>query len=309
MGATTTISVFHHDRYRSCVVPAVRRLLRSGELGPWLQAVWDHRQSRYPATVGRPFVYGTHGGEQLELSADLELLDGHARSEWFDFPTARTPEWENLIDLFQHALEGCCLGDFIATDSYAWLQFPYDFGERPQLQGCLWYLGNGSLVWNNCRGGFSEGVCWWLSPAQTAVLARELHRTTLPNRGPDPAQLNADPEGYYELQALHRLARLRDIADRAWELGHGLFCGNDMEHTHRDFVPFVIPYPAYSTENVQLLARAIRDRREFDVLPVLADALQEAGCENEVVLSHCRDVNEHTDACWVADLILANGVT
>ena len=61
-----------------------------------------------------------------------------------------------------------------------------------------------------------------------------------------------------------------------------------------------------STGALQPLEEVGKLCREFDVLPVLADALQEAGCENDVVLTHCRDLNEHTDACWVADLILAS---
>ena len=43
--------------------------------------------------------------------------------------------------------------------------------------------------------------------------------------------------------------------------------------------------------------------REFGRLPVLADALEEAGCTTEAILSHCRQPGEHVRGCWVVDLL------
>jgi hypothetical protein len=39
-------------------------------------------------------------------------------------------------------------------------------------------------------------------------------------------------------------------------------------------------------------------------MPILADALQDAGCDNEAVLDHCRSVGTHVRGCWVVDLVL-----
>jgi hypothetical protein len=36
----------------------------------------------------------------------------------------------------------------------------------------------------------------------------------------------------------------------------------------------------------------------------LADALQDSGCDNEDILSHCRQLSEHVRGCWVMDLVL-----
>ena len=55
------------------------------------------------------------------------------------------------------------------------------------------------------------------------------------------------------------------------------------------------------------LARAIYDRRSFDVLPVLADALEGAGCHEPDILGHCRRPGRHVRGCWVLDLILGRG--
>jgi hypothetical protein len=55
------------------------------------------------------------------------------------------------------------------------------------------------------------------------------------------------------------------------------------------------------------LARTIYDERRFQDLPVLADALEDAGCSNPEILSHCRQPGEHIRGCWVLDLLLGKG--
>jgi hypothetical protein len=63
--------------------------------------------------------------------------------------------------------------------------------------------------------------------------------------------------------------------------------------------------PTWLTGDVLGLARRVYHSRDFGVMPILADALQEAGCEHEGVLSHCRDERAtHVRGCWVVDLIL-----
>ena len=44
--------------------------------------------------------------------------------------------------------------------------------------------------------------------------------------------------------------------------------------------------------------------RTFDRLPVLADALEKAGCHDPDILAHCRQPGEHVRGCWLVDLIL-----
>ena len=52
------------------------------------------------------------------------------------------------------------------------------------------------------------------------------------------------------------------------------------------------------------LAQSIYDQRAFEDLPILADALEEAGCDNPAFLDHCRGEGPHALGCWVLDLIL-----
>jgi hypothetical protein len=63
--------------------------------------------------------------------------------------------------------------------------------------------------------------------------------------------------------------------------------------------------PAWRTSDVMLLAQGIYESKAFDRLPILADALQDAGCNNEELLSHCRD-KELTPVrgYWVLDLVI-----
>ena len=55
---------------------------------------------------------------------------------------------------------------------------------------------------------------------------------------------------------------------------------------------------------VGALAQAIYDEERFTDLPVLADALEEAGCTNPHILEHCRGPGPHARGCWVVDLLL-----
>ena len=55
---------------------------------------------------------------------------------------------------------------------------------------------------------------------------------------------------------------------------------------------------------VRKMAEAIYDDRAFDRLPILADALEEAGCTDRAVLDHCRGSGAHVRGCWVIDLLL-----
>jgi len=61
--------------------------------------------------------------------------------------------------------------------------------------------------------------------------------------------------------------------------------------------------PSCFTSTVKQLAEAIYDDRAFDRLPILADALEDAGCTNQDILDHCRQKREHVRGCWVVDLV------
>jgi hypothetical protein len=62
--------------------------------------------------------------------------------------------------------------------------------------------------------------------------------------------------------------------------------------------------PAWLTSTVKQLAQSIYDEKAFERLPILADALEDAGCTSEDILNHCRQPGEHVRGCWVVDLVL-----
>ena len=62
--------------------------------------------------------------------------------------------------------------------------------------------------------------------------------------------------------------------------------------------------PSWRTPTVLALAQGIYEEGAFDRMPILADALQDGGCDNIDILDHCRGPGPHVRGCWVVDLLL-----
>jgi hypothetical protein len=61
---------------------------------------------------------------------------------------------------------------------------------------------------------------------------------------------------------------------------------------------------AWNDGTVRRIAEGIYEGRAFDRLPILADALLDAGCDGEELIAHCRGAGPHVRGCWAVDLIL-----
>jgi hypothetical protein len=62
---------------------------------------------------------------------------------------------------------------------------------------------------------------------------------------------------------------------------------------------------SWRTDTTVTLAGQMYESRDFSAMPILADALQDAGCDCAEILDHCRDANAaHVRGCWVVDLLL-----
>jgi hypothetical protein len=105
-------------------------------------------------------------------------------------------------------------------------------------------------------------------------------------------------------QAMHHVTRMSrflmphnigEVRMAFRSLIHDIF-GNPYRTLHLD--------PRWRTEDVLGLARGIYEDRAFDRLPLLGDALMDAGCDNEDVLAHCRSDGPHAKGCWVVDGVL-----
>jgi hypothetical protein len=68
--------------------------------------------------------------------------------------------------------------------------------------------------------------------------------------------------------------------------------------------PIDLSWLGWNGGTIPKLAEAIYDERRFSDMPILADALEEAGCDNTDVPAHCRGPGPHVRGCWVIDLLL-----
>ena len=64
---------------------------------------------------------------------------------------------------------------------------------------------------------------------------------------------------------------------------------------------------AWNDHTVERLAQAIAQEQAFDRLPILADALEDAGCDQSLLLDHCRSKAGHLRGCWALDQLLSVG--
>jgi len=63
-------------------------------------------------------------------------------------------------------------------------------------------------------------------------------------------------------------------------------------------------FPEWRTDTTVSLARTMYESRDFSAMPILADALQDAGCDNDDILSHCRGPVPHVRGFRLVDLVL-----
>lgn len=62
--------------------------------------------------------------------------------------------------------------------------------------------------------------------------------------------------------------------------------------------------PTWRSDPAVSLVKHIYGSRDFSALPILADALQDARCDNSDLLDHRRGPGPHVRGCWVVDLVL-----
>jgi len=128
-----------------------------------------------------------------------------------------------------------------------------------------------------------------------------------------------------ELQ--QRLAAAQDVFRGTDYHGHESFMldpdDNSLTHTgiayaaesaaHCDIIRDIFGNPyrkvnfhkQWRTDTAVALAKQMYDSRDFSAMPILADALQDAGCDNDDILNHCRDPKQvHVRGCWVVDLVM-----
>jgi hypothetical protein len=61
---------------------------------------------------------------------------------------------------------------------------------------------------------------------------------------------------------------------------------------------------SWQQETVRKIVESIDGDGTYQELPILADALEDAGCDDAEILAHCRSSGPHVRGCWVVDLLL-----
>ncbi len=154
---------------------------------------------------------------------------------------------------------------------------------------------------------YATGRACWDDLALVVWAAPQARVSGGPWRSPNPVRLAP------AAQALRAIAAL--AADDPWEAAWRVaregvnLLGPDASDLIRElfgnpFRPCVFD-PWWRTADAVGLARGIFDDGAFDRLPLLADALLDAGCDDEALLVHCRVEGPHVPGCWVVDLVLA----
>ncbi len=95
--------------------------------------------------------------------------------------------------------------------------------------------------------------------------------------------------GFRPLHPSHRGVAIQLIDDI---LGHPLGC--------KQFDP------SWRTSNAVRFAESMYEFRDFSPIAILADMLEEAGCDNNDLLTHCRSEALHVRGCWALDLVMGN---
>jgi hypothetical protein len=117
------------------------------------------------------------------------------------------------------------------------------------------------------------------------------------------------PEGEAAVSALGAVRRAEGGGEGAATREGQAQCDLLRDIIGNPFRPPPALHPAWLSSNdgaVRKLAEAIYGDRRFGDLPVLADALEDAGCIDPTLLAHCRG-GDHVRGCWVLDLLLGRG--
>lgn len=146
---------------------------------------------------------------------------------------------------------------------------------------------------------FDGDTVTWCEVAGTAFVTAEPSPSPL-----DAAYIAAENVGWRAARAADEDSDEPDAAAKATE--RAAQCELVREVLGNPFRPAAFD-PGWRTTTVVLLAREMYESRDFSAMPILADALQDAGCEDEQLLGHCRRPGPHVRGCWALDLVLGKG--
>ena len=119
--------------------------------------------------------------------------------------------------------------------------------------------------------------------------------TVLPRSGLNRLETSTHWQAGVLLSAQHQLPRLRDI------FGNPFSSSPPIQHSVLTWNDATVRRIAESIYNERRMPEGTLDTSR---LAILHDALLDAGCDNEELLTHLRSECQHYRGCWVIDLIL-----
>jgi hypothetical protein len=153
-------------------------------------------------------------------------------------------------------------------------------------------------------GRYADGLI-----GRDGLLAASLahYRQLFPGEEESALQFVSQEADYAAWMADWAAQRTRYAGEGAWPAGAAEAGQADLLRDIFGPLPFreVHLDLGWLTPSVLSIARRAYDERDFTALPVLADALADAGCDNEDLLRHCREPGlAHCRGCWIIDLLL-----
>jgi hypothetical protein len=136
--------------------------------------------------------------------------------------------------------------------------------------------------------------------------ASRAHKAAFAAKGKELASLEWAAQFAADAVAFFAARRASGFA-RGWtEKGASAQADLLREMVMNEFRPVTVDplWLAWNDAAIPRLAAGIYHDRAFDHLPILADALEDAGCDNTDILDHCRGPGPHVRGCWVIDLLL-----
>jgi hypothetical protein len=246
---------------------------------------------------------------------------------------------EHYLDYFQCRLCVSLTSKHVAEDGWVWhpVGGVIVWGIRPWLSGNVWESEDGPSKKHLCHRHYhwDSPLCWvgedylavwgygeddeWLLPA---VRIFDAESGAEVRWFPGPKGSLAFDDYLFSFDAAEGTS-VWDIDTGERLLREPAFCPLRYHHGTRSFLtrqadgsfqlsrlrgrPIERSWLTSNGGTVARLAQAIAAERAFDGLPVLGDALEEAGCQDQAILHHCRQGGPHTRRCWVVDLLLDEG--
>jgi hypothetical protein len=205
-------------------------------------------------------------------SEDLQRARAAARQAF------HAAEWEEQK---KGAVFGAFLSGYLLAAQIAGRAFPV----------LRYMLGTRTMVGLECLASAAKPI--WYAPACPEAFGGRAASARAPGSRPLPLLR-------WEDQAFREACHAAVVAGRSAQADilRDLF-GNPFRPVSVDPA-----WRAWEGGTIPRLARVLYDARRFEDLPVLADALEDAGCSDEALLSHCRTPGPHVRGCWALDLLL-----